>query len=564
VVLVAQPAFALSWPAAATLLTGVATLSLLWGVWPYRDEPGGRAFAALAVTMSTLCLVYGVALTVRAPTALRELLEALSWVATIWAGVAFIAFGLSYTGRQHLLRTPAFGAVLAAEGLSSVVFLTNPWGVVWDDFAVTTVFGAAGAAFTRDVWFLGQVVVSAAFVAITTLLLLDTLVSYGRLYRRQSLALAVTPFFPAVPFITYGIGLGPLTTLSLVPVSLLPHAALDLYALFGGDMFEFDPATRRLGERAALDNLGNGVLVVDDDGRLITLNAAAEETLGVRKRAVVGDPLASLLGAEVGPDDDRTVSLRTDGQRRRYSVTTAPIRDSTGERVGHSVTLQDVTSLVLRERLVTVLNRVLRHNLRNDMSVVRGNAELLAERVEDDRLADSADTIVSTADSLLALGERARDLSNTVDPEGVAADPVAVEPLVSDLVADCRDRFPGATLSVSLPAEFAVRGDPELLRALLGNLLENAIVHTDDPEVTVTGADGPDETCTITVADDGPGIPDHEVAVLEDGEETALEHGSGLGLWVVQAATAALGGDVRFEADDEGTTVTVSLPAARR
>jgi signal transduction histidine kinase len=66
----------------------------------------------------------------------------------------------------------------------------------------------------------------------------------------------------------------------------------------------------------------------------------------------------------------------------------------------------------------------------------------------------------------------------------------------------------------------------------------------------------------VTVADDGPGIPEHELAVLTGDEPiTQLSHGSGLGLWLVIWLAESYGGHVRF-GDDGGTTVTVTIPRA--
>lgn len=78
----------------------------------------------------------------------------------------------------------------------------------------------------------------------------------------------------------------------------------------------------------------------------------------------------------------------------------------------------------------------------------------------------------------------------------------------------------------------------------------------------MTRTDGPEPRVEVGVADDGPGIPDHERAVLEDGRETPLEHGSGLGLWIVVWKS---GGAVEFEPNDpEGTVVTSRFDAAPR
>jgi signal transduction histidine kinase len=66
----------------------------------------------------------------------------------------------------------------------------------------------------------------------------------------------------------------------------------------------------------------------------------------------------------------------------------------------------------------------------------------------------------------------------------------------------------------------------------------------------------------VPVADDGPPIPDTELAPLTSGETTPLLHGTGLGLWTVRMAMDRVGGEVRLiENDDEGTIVTIRYPS---
>jgi len=76
-----------------------------------------------------------------------------------------------------------------------------------------------------------------------------------------------------------------------------------------------------------------------------------------------------------------------------------------------------------------------------------------------------------------------------------------------------------------------------------------------------SGGDAGGGRWVLTVEDDGPGVPSHEVSAVESGRETALEHGSGLGLWVVGWAADAIGADVDYaDRDPRGTTVTVTIP----
>jgi signal transduction histidine kinase len=227
---------------------------------------------------------------------------------------------------------------------------------------------------------------------------------------------------------------------------------------------------------------------------------------------------------------------------------------------------------------------VLRHNLRNDAGVVHGYGGLLAERLDDPELVRMADAVERRSGALAALGEKAGTVEALLSDGEASA--VAVDELVAGVVADAREREADATVELDVEggagrgdggdgdADWATRVRPDALRAVAENSVENALVHHDGegveradggPWVRVTlgreeSVDGV-ERYRLTVADDGPGIPEHEVEAVESGRETALEHGSGLGLWVVAWGAAAIGAAVDYaEREPRGTVVTVSIP----
>ncbi|PSP82294.1 hypothetical protein BRC83_09725 [Halobacteriales archaeon QS_1_68_17] len=116
----------------------------------------------------------------------------------------------------------------------------------------------------------------------------------------------------------------------------------------------------------------------------------------------------------------------------------------------------------------------------------------------------------------------------------------------------------GADVDVRVPETVATYANPFVLQSVLTELVGNAVEHTDGSGVAVGTTD---DGTGITVADRGPGIPENELRVFETGEETQLQHGSGLGLWLVKWGVGRLGGDVQLDVDDTGTRVTVRLPS---
>ncbi|SNZ12846.1 PAS fold-containing protein [Natronoarchaeum philippinense] len=553
-----------SWLAVLTLCAGGANLALLWVVRQYRDRPGGTWFVALVGAMAAVCFSYGVGLTVFEPVALRYGLEVLFWLTGGWAAFSWFAFSLAYTGRGRLLRSGPIVGIAAIVVVLTVLLSTNQYHqLAWTEFRVVPAYGAATVRYDRGIALTAGFALIAVLIASSLVVLLETVVSYGRLFRLQTVALALTPVLPTVALLTYVFEIGSMPRVNLLPLTLVPHMLLDTYALYGGDMFKFDPATRRIGERTAIDDVDTPVVTVDNDARIITFNAAAGPLLDADDRSIVGDPLDEHLSATVDPArSEQDIELLEGGRRRHYRTTASPFYDADETRLGYTVAFQDITDIVQRERHFEVLNRVLRHNLRNDLTVVTGHASRVESQLDDPELSESVSIVVDESQQLLELADRARELDRSVREQ---TEPSAVElrSVIDQQVGEI-DAAASADIAVNVAPSLTVRTDPTLLGLVVGNLLQNAVEHNDadDPVVTVR-TDGPardGQAIRLEIADNGPGIPSNEVAVLEDGSETALEHGSGLGLWVVQTGVTALGGDLSFSTGEEGTTVAVVIP----
>lgn len=215
-------------------------------------------------------------------------------------------------------------------------------------------------------------------------------------------------------------------------------------------------------------------------------------------------------------------------------------------------------------RRLSVLNRVLRHDIRSATTVIEGRASLVRDAVtRGDEVDEHLDAIEREADRMIELGEKARHLgrlgeSGTDDVVAMDLD-AAVETAVSSVRAG-----DAADLWVDVPS-IRVRATPRIELAV-EEVVRNAIEHHDDAEPAIAiearrSSDG--DTARVRIEDDGPGIPPEELAVLERDDETQLEHLSGIGLWLVRWIVRESGGSVRFERPDPGgTVVELSLPLA--
>lgn len=218
-----------------------------------------------------------------------------------------------------------------------------------------------------------------------------------------------------------------------------------------------------------------------------------------------------------------------------------------------------VGELARERQKLAVLNRIVRHNLRNDAQVLLGNAESLATEIDNERLENMVDTIAGKATGLATMNRKLGRFQAAIEHDGRDERPVDVRKTVETVREDVLADHPEGTVDVDLPEGIAVRADDKLADALT-ELIENAIVHGGGSvSVSATRTDGHVE---LTVADDGSGIPEHEQGPLEEGVEiTQLEHGTGVGLWVVRSVVDAYGGSLRYDTTD-GTRVTLEITAA--
>lgn len=223
-------------------------------------------------------------------------------------------------------------------------------------------------------------------------------------------------------------------------------------------------------------------------------------------------------------------------------------------------------ALGLSQRL-SVLARILRHDLRNHLNIILGHSASLHRRVDSREGEVAAAAIQQSSRELVDISETIDQFSTILSsPElgdtNVRVDLLStVEDAIETMVTQhdvSREAF-----SVSGPATATVSASPLLPKAI-EELVENAVVHceADEPSIQIEIEDHDDSgLLELRVIDSGPGIPERERAVLEKDIETQLTHSLGVGLWLVRWVVSSSGGDLSFEArDPAGTIARVRIP----
>jgi PAS domain S-box-containing protein len=269
---------------------------------------------------------------------------------------------------------------------------------------------------------------------------------------------------------------------------------------------------------------------------------------------------------EQGSVDGLELQLQTvDGNPIWCEISAIAVEED-GETV-FELALQDITERKERQQQLAVLNRVLRHNLRNGMNVIRGNTSLLSEQIDNPELQNHVTAIEQRVENLEQLSEKAGTVRSLFDQGREVNVTCDVGELLSELKAEFDESHPTARLTIEPFDPVAVRADVRLKMALL-EIVDNAVVHNDQAEPAITVGVGRSETkgsddwVDITITDNGPGIPDDERRAIETGEETPLQHGTGLGLWLVYWTVSLLGGEITIADHATGTRIILTLPRA--
>jgi len=336
--------------------------------------------------------------------------------------------------------------------------------------------------------------------------------------------------------------------------------------------------------RAVIDASFDQVFRLDTEGRFIYNSESVTELLGYEREELDGKPISVLHSTEEAVErgielfdqvlsgetvEDRYFPLETKAGDIIYvDVRGTPIYDSQvppAERTSEDIVavqgmIRDATDRKRRDGLITVINRVLRHNLRNDVGVINGYAELLEDELEGQQEL-LANRVRTTSGRLLDLSETAQKLEANLDIPS-ERQTLDLRGMVDTVVGQQREAYPNASITLTAPDQALIESSPRLETALW-ELVDNAAKHAGEtPEVTIE-IERTDSHVVCLIQDDGPGIPELERSVLESGEETSLVHGRGLGLWLVYWIVTGLDGSVSvIDSHSGGSTVQLRLPQA--
>ena len=551
----------------AAIWGSVALLGLLT-VFAWRQRPK-RAAKLFAVTM--FCGTWWATASALGLFASTESMLVF-WTKVTWAGIAFVPvswflFALGYAGydRYVTLRSAVWLSVIPTVTLS--LAMTNS---VHDLVYRSMTAVRTGSVLTLDVqfgpWFWVDAAYTTGLVLVGAVLVARLAVDNRDLYRDQVLALMLVIAPPVAGRIAYYLSVGPFDAVDPTPYTFILSGVAGFVALKRYRFLDAVPVTDRDARRSLVAQMEEGIVVVDGTDHVVETNPHARSLVATDGSPVGRDAAAVIPEYEriVSADSDEpaAVRIRRDGRERIYEVRVTDLDASDDGTSGAVFAFHDVTKRRTRLQRLDVLNRVLRHNLRNEMNVVYGYADQIenADEAQDTRAI--AARIKEKTMAMVDVGDRAREIDEILEASGDDQVSVRLSTMLSWECGRISREHPSVTVEYDSPDEPC--DCPAALETVVEILIEEVVGYLDPDDPTL-GIDATVDArnATIAIGGNGTGIPASERCVVESGEETDLDHGTGLGLWLANWGSQAVGGDLSLP-DDSPRGIDVILTVPRR
>lgn len=517
----------------------------------------------------------------------------MGYLGIVTVPVAWFIFALQYTNRAGgLARRWLLMFCIIPLITLLLVFTNEAHGLIWSEVGMDSSGVIPVLDTIHGAWFWVHSAYSYVLIIAGAVLLVQQFVRYPRAYRRQYASLVAGATLPLVANAIFLTNVLPIPRLDYTTFAFALSALLMANAIFRYHLFDIVPVARR----TAVDNMREGLLVLDLQNRVIDINPAALKIFRRSASEMIGQSLQLFLQNQPTIMDDfreitdteTEVAVTIEGERRYFAVQISPLRDGRDRLNGRLITFHDVTTRKLTEqelarardealevsRFKSELLARVSHELRTPLNAILGFTEMLQEGIygplaptqwePTQKIIESTGFLTRQVNELLDLARleagqlyiHYRDMSVREVVQHVHAQMLALaETKKLQLLSEVGDEVPPI-----------IHSDPDRIGQILLSLVGNAIKFSEEGIVQqVVSVDN--GRLLFRISDQGVGIPpEMQVSIFEpfkqvDGSITRQHSGAGLGLAIVKQITDLMGGTITLESQTgRGSLFTVCLP----
>ena len=528
---------------------GFITLILAVTGWRNRSFVCAKPFALLMLAAAIWS--FGAALEVSAADPLTQMFAiTLEYPGIVTVPVAWLLFAFEYTGREHWITRNNLALLFAVPCLSILMVATNSAHHLFYTAVTQDVIGSVSYAniiYGPFFWFCS--IYSWLIIYLSVMFIVQRFVFTSGLYRGQMIAILIAIFTPFFVNLAYAIRQIDFTVIDPTPFAFIISGFAIVVGMMRYQLLDVTPMAQEL----VIANMSDGVVVLDRQDRITSLNATAEHILGISLRQSVGMSAKTLIpcsGPTAGTAEDQgrfseqmhEMDRIIDGKRQYFELRCIPILSHDNGLKGKLIMIRDITNQKLAEialaqarKKLNLLSSITRHDILNQVTVLLLNIDTAKDAVSDPAVRELMDIQESSVRNIQHQIEFARDYENL----GVKAPQwMNISHIFSHLLP-----VMGTYGITFVPPDTGIEVyADQLLERVFYNLVDNSIQHGEHVTTIGISCEKVPGGLVITYYDNGVGVPDGS-------KEQIFERGvgkhTGLGLFLAREILEITGMTIR-------------------
>jgi len=574
------------------ILSAIFAFALVFILWKRRDSDGVIFLILFEFAASLWALSDGFE---HAATTLplKIMWSQIGYIGSATATIFFLLFTLSYTQFNKYIN-PFFVSILMAIPVITIilVFTNSHHQLIWKsvDFYSDT----NESTYNYGKWFWLYVLYEYMVLISAIIILLLSTFRFYKIYKIQLIYLIIASTLPLTTSILYVFKLLPLRA-DLTPIALIFSGILSAFGIYFQRMFEVVPVARI----QTINNLSDGIIVVDMDDRIVDVNQAFVNIINASKGEILGRPFRRFSKLFLDEETEQLTdsecltetTIRTAKGVKHFEVKYNPVTNSKHHLIGRIFLLHDISirknaldaavesnillknEILENERLIADLDayaRSVAHDLKNPIGGVIGLTDFIKEDILNqkqeqafellDILNEQGHKMLTIVDELLLLSRIRKEdvLPVQIDMHSI------VKAAINRLGQQVKERGAKFRIPENWPV---VKGNPQWIEEVWVNLISNAIKYGGDPPEIVIGTDKMlNGWNRFWIQDNGNGLPaelyEKLFADFERLGQQTIE-GHGLGLSITKRIIEKLGGQVLVSSKNipgKGCIFSFTLP----
>lgn len=341
-----------------------------------------------------------------------------------------------------------------------------------------------------------------------------------------------------------------------------------------------------------ISNIHLGVVLLDECRKVIEMNQAASDYLGIERTAVLDRPveemvyqldsnqqdyeqIASMIGSSLPESRKTDIQWRGKDETLNLSISVHPVTDRENGFKGTYIVIENVSELRCLENQVRNHNRLATigqiaagtaHEIRNPLTSIKGFLQVIGHKLKENGQEKEQGYISIMLKEISRISNLVGEFLLLSKPRDIHLRTVSVSKVLKEILPIIKNEALLHNVEVHIERKLSslpvVVADGELLKQVFLNLCKNAIEAMGEGGLLTIRLIELEQKLVVEVVDVGPGIPDQTLNRIFEPFFTTKESGTGLGLPICQQIMKEIGGLIDVSSDDMGTTFSVHLPLA--